>query len=89
MVKAYFDEGLKPDNRMMDCDDFNEKSILNHGEDEDSKLIRDDGTIVPDPNLLGIQLDGWYSVPARTDRYTPYRTDGQPARFRSIFRQMR
>ncbi|XP_029119552.1 uncharacterized protein [Elaeis guineensis] len=55
MMRAYFDEDLKLDNRMMkDYGDFDEKSILNHGEDEDFKLIRDDGMIVTDPNLLGL-----------------------------------
>ncbi|XP_010917996.2 uncharacterized protein [Elaeis guineensis] len=77
--KLLMREGLKPDKWMMkeDCGDFDEKSILNCGEDEDSKLIkplRDDGTIVPDPNLVGMQVDGfypdttkWYDSPSGLD----------------------
>lgn len=46
-----------------DCGDFDEKSILNCGDEEDNKLIkplRHDGTIVTDPNLVGMQVDGFY-----------------------------
>ncbi|XP_008798510.2 uncharacterized protein LOC103713382 [Phoenix dactylifera] len=77
--KLLMREGLKSDKWMMkeDCGDFDEKSILNCGEDEDSKLIkplRNDGTIVPDRNLLGMQVDGfypdttkWYDSPSGLD----------------------
>ncbi|EHA8587007.1 hypothetical protein COCNU_scaffold001297G000010 [Cocos nucifera] len=63
--KLLMRESLKSDKWMMkeDCGDFDEKSILNCGEDADSKLmkpLRHDETIVPDPNLVGMQADGFY-----------------------------
>ncbi|XP_072954779.1 uncharacterized protein [Typha angustifolia] len=67
--KILIGESLKSDKWMMkeDVGDFDEKSILNCGEDdddEDSKIIkpvRHDETIVTDPNLVGMQVDGFYT----------------------------
>ncbi|XP_062216199.1 uncharacterized protein LOC133916523 [Phragmites australis] len=50
-----------------DVGDFDEKSILNCGDDdgvEDSKIIKPlmhDDTMVTDPSLIGIHVDGFYS----------------------------
>lgn len=46
-----------------DCSDFDEKSMLNCGEDVDSKLIkplRHEDNIVTDSNLVAMQVDGFY-----------------------------
>ncbi|OAY77002.1 hypothetical protein ACMD2_21692 [Ananas comosus] len=62
-------ESLKSDKWMMkeDVGDFDEKSILNCGDDDDvvdSKLIRPlrhDESILADPNLVGMQVDAFYA----------------------------
>ncbi|KAJ0970993.1 hypothetical protein J5N97_018952 [Dioscorea zingiberensis] len=65
--KMLMSETCKSEKWLMkeDCSDFDEKSILNCGEVEevDSKLIkplRHGGSMVPDTNLVGIQVDGFY-----------------------------
>ncbi|KAG0453008.1 hypothetical protein HPP92_025370 [Vanilla planifolia] len=63
-----------------DCSDFDEKSMLNCDDVEDTKLIKPlrlDGTIVTDSNLVGMQVDGfypentkWYDSPCGLDTGT-------------------
>ncbi|KAJ6828894.1 uncharacterized protein M6B38_358810 [Iris pallida] len=77
--KMLIPESCKPDDKWLkeDCGDFDEKIILNCGDEEDSKLIkpmRHDVTIVSDSNLVGIQVDGfyhdstkWYDSPGSLD----------------------
>ena len=64
--KMLMRESCKPSDKWLmkeDCGDFDEKSILNCGDEEEDKLIkplRHDGTIDTDPNLVGMQVDGFY-----------------------------
>ncbi|ONK55821.1 uncharacterized protein A4U43_C10F1320 [Asparagus officinalis] len=78
--KMLMRDSCKPNDKWLlkeDCGDFDEKSILNCGVEEDSKLIkplRHDGTIVSDPTLVGMHVDGfyhdstkWYDSPTELD----------------------
>ncbi|KAJ6802991.1 uncharacterized protein M6B38_190745 [Iris pallida] len=77
--KMLISESCKPDDKWLkeDCSDFDEKSILNCGDEEDSKLIkpiRHNVTIVTDSNLVGMQVGGfyhdstkWYDSPVSLD----------------------
>ncbi|PKA53052.1 hypothetical protein AXF42_Ash002034 [Apostasia shenzhenica] len=64
--KMLMRESCKQDKWLLkeDCSDFDEKSILNCGEEEeDSKLIkplRHDRTVVTDSNIGGMQVDRFY-----------------------------
>ncbi|KAH7664723.1 hypothetical protein IHE45_14G138600 [Dioscorea alata] len=63
--KILMSESCKSEKWLMkeDCSDFDEKNILNCVEEEDAKLIkplRHDDTIISDPNLVGMQVDGFY-----------------------------
>ncbi|KAG6519454.1 uncharacterized protein LOC121967601 [Zingiber officinale] len=57
--KLLMRDSMKPDKWMLkeDCSDFDEKSILNCGVDEESKLIKP----LTDSSLVGMQVDGFYS----------------------------
>ncbi|WOL09680.1 hypothetical protein Cni_G18433 [Canna indica] len=57
--KMLMRDGLKPGKWILKehCSDFDEKSILNCDEDEESKLIKP----LSDANLLGMQVDGFYA----------------------------
>ncbi|WOL09678.1 hypothetical protein Cni_G18431 [Canna indica] len=57
--KMLMKDSLKPDKWMLKehCSDFDEKSILNCSEDEESKLIKP----LTDSSLVGMQVDGFYA----------------------------